>query len=172
MIKNVLFLCTGNSCRSQMAQAILNSRSDNKYKAFSAGSSPNKEKFRDTLGVHPKALETIKNKGLSIDNLSSKSWDEYIKIQDSFNFVITLCDDAHNELKNEACPFWPGKSIRAHWGLFDPDKVEGDEDYIKAKFIEAFEIVEKRVDAFLSLDTDNMDDKDIMYKLNEIGQIK
>ncbi len=172
MKKNVLFLCTGNSCRSQMAEAILNEWKNADYRAYSAGSAPNKSNYKETNGVHPIAIETLKANGLSTDGLASKSWDSFIKEQDMFDFVITLCDEANDELKSDTCPFWPGNSIRGHWGLFDPDKVEGDEKFIKSKFQEAFDIIKKRIKAFLELKLDTMDEREMTNKINDIGRLK
>jgi arsenate reductase len=169
--KNILFLCTGNSCRSQMAESILRKKG-NDFRAYSAGSKPNISKFPDTKGVHPLALKTLEKNGFPTDNLESKSWDNFIKDQEMFDVVITLCDSAFDELKSDTCPFWPGEAARAHWGLFDPDKVEGDEKFVESKFQEAFDIINKRVDALLELDFDVMDPRNKTRKLNEIGAIK
>ncbi len=169
--KKVLFLCTGNSCRSQMAESILRESGSDRFDSNSAGSQPNKEKFPSTAGVHPMALSTLKANNCPVDNLSSKSWDTFIHDQDSIDFVITLCGDAHSEMSDEGCPFFPGKSIRAHWGLDDPDKAKGNDEEIKQVFQNAFEIIKKRVVAFLALDMDTLSEQEIMSEVNKIGNI-
>jgi arsenate reductase len=154
-----------------MADALLKKYSNSMFNVYSAGSNPNTEKFRETKGVHPLALETLKNKNLDIEGLASKSWDVFIKAQDDIDFAITLCSDAKDEMETETCVFFPGNAIQAHWGLFDPDKVKGDENFVKSEFVRAFNIIEKRIKAFVSLDFENLAKDKLRDEVNRIGNI-
>lgn len=134
---NILFLCTGNSCRSIMAEALFNSMAPQGVTAQSAGSSP-------TGVVNPRALAEIRNAGLPTEGLSSKSWDN---LSVTPNVVITLCADA----AGEACPLYFGKVVRSHWGMPDPAKVEGDDATITAAFAETMRVLQRRITALVAL---------------------
>jgi arsenate reductase len=138
---NVLFLCTGNSARSILAEAILNDRGKGRFKAFSAGSHPKG-------AVHPLALAVLERNGLPIAGLRSKAWDEFAQPgAPPLDFIFTVCDNAAGEV----CPLWPGQPMTAHWGQPDPAAVAGT-DAEKAKaFHEAFRTLGRRIDLFLSL---------------------
>src|SRR5580704_2709600 len=138
---NVLFLCTGNSARSILAEVILNRKGRPNFTAYSAGSFPKGE-------VHPMALNQLKNSNLPTDGLRSKSWDEFAKPgAPKLDFVFTVCDNA----AREACPIWPGQPITAHWGVPDPAAVEGTPAEIERAFRDAFVILDRRINLFLSL---------------------
>ncbi|MEP6483671.1 MAG: arsenate reductase ArsC, partial [Rudaea sp.] len=138
---NVLFLCTGNSARSIMAESILRKDGAGKFNAFSAGSHPKPE-------VNPLAIETLKKMGYPIDGLRSKSWDEFERVDaPAMHFVFTVCDNAAGEV----CPIWPGHPLRAHWGIDDPAAVEGTKDEKLAAFAVAFRHLRDRVSAFTAL---------------------
>ena len=134
---NILFLCTGNSCRSIIAEALFKSMAPVGVTAQSAGSNP-------AGYVHPRALAVLKEAGLSTEGLSSKSWDNLPKKPD---VVITLCADA----AGEACPLYFGKVVRSHWGMPDPAKVQGDEATINAAFTETLAVLRKRISALVKL---------------------
>jgi arsenate reductase len=136
---NVLFLCTGNSARSIMAEGLLNKYGNGRFRAFSAGSFP-------TGQVNPFALERLEQEGITLADARSKSWDEFAKPDaPAMDFVITVCDNAANEV----CPVWPGQPINAHWGVFDPAAAEEKEKRIA--FAKAFAILERRISLFTSL---------------------
>ena len=158
-IYRVLFLCTGNSARSIIAESLLNHNSDGRFVGYSAGSHPRGE-------VHLHALDLLLSKGHDIENLRSKSWDEF-EVEDvpSMDFVFTVCDNA----ANEPCPVWPGRPVTAHWGLADPAGVEGTETEQRGAFTEAYELLEKRVKAFLSLPLESLEAEELGNKLKEIG---
>src|SRR5246127_618811 len=138
---NVLFLCTGNSSRSILAEAILNHRGRPNFCAFSAGSHP-------AGRVHPYALKQLESAGLSVEGLWSKSWDEFAKPgAPQMNFVFTVCDSAAAEV----CPVWPGQPVTAHWGIPDPASVAGSPEQIERAFRDAFITMGRRIDLFLSL---------------------
>jgi arsenate reductase (thioredoxin) len=138
---HVLFLCTGNSARSILAEAILNDRGKGRFKAFSAGSRPKG-------AVHPLALAQLERSGLSTEGLRSKAWDEFAEPgAPPLDFVITVCDNAAGEV----CPIWPGHPMPAHWGQPDPAAVEGTELEKANAFREAACTLGKRIDLFLSL---------------------
>jgi arsenate reductase len=138
---NVLFLCTGNSARSILAEAILNRRGRPNFRAFSAGSHP-------TGIVNPYALRELELAGLPTIELRSKSWDEFVKPgAPQMNFVFTVCDNAANEI----CPVWPGQPMTAHWGIPDPAAVRGSEEKTERAFREAFVTLDRRIGLFLSL---------------------
>ena len=132
---NILFLCTGNSCRSIIAEALFKSMAPAGVAAQSAGSKP-------AGRVHPRALAVLKEAGLSTEGLSSKSWDNLTEKPDA---VITLCADA----AGEACPLYFGKVVRSHWGMPDPAKVEGDEAAVNAAFAETFAVLRRRISALV-----------------------
>jgi len=157
---NVLFLCTGNSARSIMAEAILNHKGKGKFTAYSAGSHP-------SGSPRPEALAQIASAGLSTDGLRSKSWDEFA-VPDApvMNFVFTVCDNA----ANEACPYWPGQPMTAHWGVSDPAAVRGTPNEIARAFRDAFVILDRRIGLFLSLPLATLGQMAIQKELNQIGK--
>jgi arsenate reductase len=159
-IFNVLFLCTGNSARSIMAEAILNTRGNHKFHAFSAGSKPRGS-------VRPEALQLLRDNGIPAEGLRSKSWDEFSKPgMPDMDFVFTACDQA----AQEACPIWPGKPITGHWGVPDPAAVTGSDGEIKHAFAEAYRLLEFRISLFLSLKLASLDLKTITARVREIGR--
>lgn len=134
---NVLFLCTGNSCRSVMAEALLNHYGKGRYQAFSAGSHPSGY-------VHPKSIETLKRHGIEPGQPRSKSWDEFA--DKNFDLVVTVCDQA----AGETCPFFPGKPKKLHWSTPDPAKATGTEAEITAAFDNAFSMLKTRIEDLIS----------------------
>ncbi len=159
---NVLFLCTGNSARSIMAESLLNHHGRGRFHAFSAGSMPKKE-------PHPYALDLLRSLNLPTERLYSKSWDVYA-LPDSpkMNFVFTVCDNAANEV----CPIWPGQPMTAHWGVFDPAVVEGTELARREAFRRAFRELENRVRVFASLRPEKLDRIALKRKIDEIGRLR
>ena len=156
---NVLFLCTGNSARSIMAEAILNHKGKGKFTAYSAGSHP-------SGSPRPEALAQIARAGLSTDGLRSKSWDEFAAPDAPvMNFVFTVCDNA----ANEACPYWPGQPMTAHWGISDPAAVKGTPDEIARAFRDAFVILDRRIGLFLALPLATLGQMAIQKEITEIG---
>jgi len=156
---NVLFLCTGNSARSILAEAILNRRGQPHFHAFSAGSHP-------TGKVNPYALRQLESAGLPTAGFRSKSWDEFAKPgAPQMNFVFTVCDNAANEV----CPIWPGQPITAHWGVPDPAVVAGSNEQIERAFREAFVTLERRIGLFLSLPLSSLNSLAIKTHLDRIG---
>ena len=139
---NILFLCTGNSCRSILAEATFNALAPQGMRAMSAGSQPTGE-------VHPRSIALLKNKGIATEGYFSKSWGNLPVTPD---IVITVCGNA----AGETCPAYLGKLIRAHWGVDDPAKVTGTEDEINASFELAYQILRKRIEAFLALPIDEL----------------
>ena len=159
-IYNVLFLCTGNSARSILAEAILNHRGNGRFLAFSAGSYPKGQ-------VNPYALALLKRVGMSTDGLRSKPWDEFAKPgAPLLDFVFTVCDSA----AGEACPVWPGQPVTAHWGQPDPAAVEGTELEKMVAFRDAFRMLERRIAVFSSLPLSSLDRLALGEKLREIGK--
>lgn len=157
---NVLFLCTGNSARSIMAEAILNSVGANKFKAYSAGSHP-------AGHIQSFALDLIKHARMKTDGLRSKDWEEFGKPgAPEMHFVITVCDHA----AREACPVWPGKPMTAHWGVPDPVAVHGSDEQKRKAFSNAFHLLGNRIRIFASLPLDKLDRLALKKKLDEIGQ--
>ena len=156
----VLFLCTGNSARSIIAESLLNYNSDGRFVGYSAGSNPRGE-------VHLRALELLLSRGHDTENLRSKSWDEF-EVEDApvMDFIFTVCDNA----ANEPCPVWPGRPVTAHWGLADPGGVEGTETELGEAFAKAYELLEKRIAAFLSLPFKSLEAEELENKLKEIGR--
>jgi arsenate reductase (thioredoxin) len=156
----VLFLCTGNSARSIMAEVILNHLGGGHCRVYSAGSHP-----KGT--VHPLALQTLQRMGLPIDGLRSKSWEEFARPDaPTLDFIMTVCDDAAGEV----CPIWPGKTLTAHWGVEDPAAFQGTEDAQHQKFCEVALILRRRIERFLSLPLATLDRMTMQAKLQEIGQ--
>jgi arsenate reductase len=157
-IYNVLFLCTGNSARSILAEATLNAKGKGRFRAYSAGSHP-------TGTVNPGALALLAQVGLPTEGLRSKAWDEFaLPGAPPLDFVITVCDNA----AGETCPVWPGQPMTAHWGVADPAHVEGVEARAKA-FREAQRILAWRIDLFTSLPLASLDSMAIGHQLREIG---
>jgi arsenate reductase len=156
----VLFLCTGNSARSIMAEVILNHLGRGHFKAYSAGSHP-------TGKVHPFAVETLRRMRLPVDGLRSKSWDEFAASgAPPLDFVFTVCDKA----AGEACPFWPGQPMTAHWGVEDPAAFEGSEDKTRELFRKVALILGRRIELFLSLPLESLDAMSLQRRLREIGK--
>lgn len=157
---NVLFLCTGNSARSIMAEAILNQKGKPNFTAYSAGSFP-------TGAVRSEALRQLESAHLPTDGLRSKSWDEFAKPgAPKFDFVFTVCDNAAKEV----CPIWPGQPMTAHWGVPDPAAVTGTPDQIAKAFRDAFFQLDRRISLFLSLPLSSLDHLAIKKEIDRIGQ--
>jgi arsenate reductase (thioredoxin) len=157
---NVLFLCTGNSARSILAESILNKWGKDQFRGFSAGSHPNGE-------VNPLALNLLKGLDFPTAGLRSKSWDEFAGSGDThFDFVITVCDNA----AGETCPVWPGMPITAHWGIPDPAAVEGTEIEKQSAFTQAFKTMDRRIKLFLSLPIASIDQMRIKEQMDAIGK--
>lgn len=157
---NVLFLCTGNSARSIMAEAILNHRGKGRFTALSAGSHP-------TGQVRPEALQQIASAGLSTAGLRSKSWEEFSgPAAPKLDFVFTVCDNA----AKEQCPFWPGQPMTAHWGVADPAAVKGTPEEIARAFRDAYTVLDRRIGLFLSLPLATLEDMAIKHEIGRIGQ--
>jgi arsenate reductase (thioredoxin) len=157
---NVLFLCTGNSARSILAEAILNAEGKGKFLAFSAGSHPAGQ-------VNSFAIELLEQRRYSTDGLRSKNWDEFAEPgAPQLDFVFTVCDNAAGEV----CPIWPGQPMTAHWGVEDPAAVEGaDEDKRKA-FLRAFTLLQRRLSLFANLRLDQLDRLTLQTQLRDIGK--
>ncbi len=140
---HVLFLCTHNSARSILAEALLNHLGKGRFKAFSAGSTP-----RENQRPNPLAIETLQKAGVATEGLSSKSWDEFGKADaPRMDLVITVCDNAAGEV----CPYWPGQPATAHWGYADPSAVEGGEDKQREAFRQTLHLMRKRLEVFVNL---------------------
>jgi len=156
---NVLFLCTGNSARSIIAECILNRLGRARFNAFSAGSLPKGE-------VHPFALQLLRNTNYQVDGLRSKSWNEFAQPgAPSLDFVFTVCDNAASEV----CPVWPGQPITAHWGLPDPAAVTGADAEIAAAFADTYRMLHNRIDSFVNLPMASLDKLALRKRLDEIG---
>lgn len=157
---NVLFLCTGNSARSIMGEAILNRLGDGRFRAYSAGSFP-------TGSVNPAALDLLHDLNYATNDLWSKSWDEFAKSgAPEFDFVITVCDNAAQEI----CPVWPGRPMTAHWSIFDPAAVKGSEAKINLAFRRAYEMLRQRISTFVSLSIDRLDREELQRRMNDLGR--
>jgi len=157
---NVLFLCTGNSARSIMAEAILNHRGKGRFTAFSAGSHPRGS-------VHPMTLETLQRLHFPIAGLRSKSWSEFARAESPpLDFVVTVCDQAAGEV----CPVWPGRPMTAHWGLEDPAAFVGPEQTQRDRFRRAFLELENRIRIFMSLPLAKLDRLSLQRRLEQIGE--
>jgi len=157
---HVLFLCTGNSARSILAEVLLNSRGQGRFKAYSAGSQP--------VGrVNPHALQFLRQAGLPTEGLRSKSWDEFAQPgSPSLDFVFTVCDNAANEV----CPIWPGQPVTAHWGLPDPAAVQGSDADKQQAFRDTFVALDRRIGLFTSLPIAGLDQLALARRLAEIGK--
>jgi len=156
---NVLFLCTGNSARSIMAEAILNHKGFRNFTAYSAGSNPSGH-------VHPEALRQVEAARMPIEALRSKSWDEFAKPDaPKMHFVFTVCDRA----ANEACPVWPGNPLTARWSVPDPAAVVGTKQQIERAFFEAFSILDRRITLFLALPLESHERDALQGEIDRIG---
>jgi arsenate reductase len=161
-VRNVLFLCTGNSARSIMAEALLNFRGQGRFRAFSAGSHPRGE-------VHPLAIETLDRHGIPIGQVRSKSWEEFAKSDaPPLDFVFTVCDRAAAEV----CPIWPGHPMTAHWGLRDPAAVAGTIDDQRRAFNRTFRELDARLQLLASLRIDQLDRLALKRELDAIGEME
>lgn len=159
-VYNVLFLCTGNSARSILAEAMLNKDGQGRFRAFSAGSQPKGE-------PHPLALQTLHESDYPTEGLRSKSWDEFAAPgAPVMDFVFTVCDNA----AGETCPFWPGQPVTAHWGIEDPAAVEGSEIERKRNFVTAQRYLKNRIAAFVALPLSSLDQVALSSRVREIGQ--
>jgi arsenate reductase len=157
---NVLFLCTGNSARSILAESLLNHRGHGRFRGFSAGSFPKG-------AVHPLALELLHRMGLPTENLRSKSWDEFAAPgAPALDFIFTVCDNAAGEV----CPVWPGKPISAHWGIADPAAVEGTAAEQALAFRKAFKELESRIKLFTTIPLPWSDRSELKSQLDSIGR--
>ena len=157
---NVLFLCTGNSARSILAEAFLNRRGAPNFRAYSAGSHP-------TGRVNPNAIQQLRSAGLPTNGLRSKSWDEFAKPgAPRMDFVFTVCDSAAAEV----CPVWPGQPITAHWGVADPAAVVGGQEEIGRAFRDAFVTLGRRIELFLSLPIEKLDALAVKKEVERIGR--
>ncbi|MBC7984012.1 MAG: arsenate reductase ArsC [Candidatus Obscuribacterales bacterium] len=157
---SVLFLCTGNSARSIMAEALLNQIAGNRFKAFSAGSDPSGT-------VNPFAIDLLRKNKISTDTLRSKSWAEFATPDaPSLDFVITVCDHAAAEV----CPIWPGQPLTAHWGVPDPAGVQLDPIRKQRAFFDAFTTLKRRIEIFVSLPVDKIDRMTLSQRMKSIGQ--
>ena len=156
---NILFLCTGNSCRSIMAEGLLNHYGSGKFRGFSAGSFP-------TGKVHPMTIATLKRHGIKALGYESKSWDIFKNLVE-LNIVITVCNNAAGEV----CPIFHGKPVKAHWDVADPAHFHGTTFEIEGEFDRVFVILERRIKALVELPIEQMDSVEFLHKLNEIGEI-
>lgn len=155
----VLFLCTGNSARSILAEAVLNHKGAGRFSAASAGSHPRGS-------VHPLAIDLLRRLGYPTDDLRSKSWDEFAAPGvPPFHFVFTVCDSAAAEV----CPVWPGQPMTAHWGMPDPAAVEGSELERTNAFRDTFRMLERRIDLFVSLPVESLDSLALQRQVSAIG---
>lgn len=159
-LMNVLFVCTGNSARSILAEGILNALGANRFKAYSAGSHPKGE-------VHPMALDVLQHLGMAQEGYRSKSWDEFAKpTAPALSFVFTVCDNAAGEV----CPIWPGQPLTAHWGVYDPAGGDGDEAKQRRAFHEVAHILKRRIELMLALPPESLHSLSIQSQLNAIGK--
>jgi arsenate reductase len=158
---NVLFLCTGNSARSILAESYLNTAGKGRFVAYSAGSHPAGK-------VNPLALDLLRKNRMPTDGLRSKSWDEFAKPDaPRFDFVFTVCDNAAGEV----CPVWPGQPVSAHWGVDDPAAATGSDDDRRRAFLRAFSELSTRINIFMSLPLEKLDRLVLKKKLHEIGKV-
>lgn len=159
-IYNVLFLCTGNSARSILAEAILNRDGGGRFRAFSAGSHPRGQ-------VHPTALELLQRLEYPVSDLRSKSWDEFARADaPKLDFVFTVCDNAAGEV----CPVWPGQPVTAHWGMPDPVAAQGSPVERHLAFTDTYRMLRRRIDIFASLRISALDRLSLKRQLDEIGE--
>ena len=157
---NILVLCTGNSARSIMGEALFNTLGAGRFKAYSAGSHPSGR-------VNPFAIEQVKALGYPVENLRSKSWDEFaLPDVPQMDFVVTVCDNAAGEV----CPIWPGQPVTAHWGFADPAAVEGSDEVKRAVFAQTLRQIRNRVQLFMSLPLETLDRMAIESRMRAIGK--
>jgi arsenate reductase len=157
---HVLFLCTGNSARSVLAESLLNHWGQGRFRGYSAGSFPKGQ-------VHPMSIALLKELGLPTEGLRSKSWDEFaVPGAPPIDFVFTVCDNAAGEV----CPIWPGHPMTAHWGVEDPAAIEGTEDERRAAFGKTLHELESRIKSFVSLPISNLDKMTLRSRLTDIGK--
>lgn len=157
---NILFVCTGNSARSIMAEAILNFKGKPRFTAYSAGSHPSGQ-------VRPEALKQLESALIPVEGLRSKSWDEFSKPgAPKIDFVFTVCDNAAKEV----CPVWPGHPITAHWGVPDPAAVQGSPEEVDRAFRDVFTILDRRISLFLSLPLASIDKLSLKKEIEKIGE--
>ena len=157
---NILVLCTGNSARSIIGEALFNTLGAGRFKAFSAGSHP-------TGKVNPFAIEQVQALGYPLEGLRSKSWDEFAQPDSpQMDFIVTVCDKAAGEM----CPLWPGQPVTAHWGFPDPAAIEGTDDEKRAFFAQTLRQMRNRVQLFLSLPLETLDRLAIEKKMRDIGR--
>lgn len=160
-IYNVLFLCTGNSARSILAESILRKDGQARYRSFSAGSQPKGQ-------VNPFALKVLKSLNYPVDGMRSKSWQEFAAPDAPvMDFVFTVCDSA----AGESCPVWPGQPMTAHWGIEDPAAVEGKDIEKEAAFVAAFRYLKNRIGVFINLPLRSIDKLSLGSRLSEIGRL-
>lgn len=156
---NILFLCTGNSARSVMAEVLMNHLSRGRFRAYSAGSHP-------AGAINPFTLELLQRKGFAIDQLRSKNWDTFARPDaPAMDFVITVCDKA----AGEACPIWPGQPMTAHWGFEDPAAAPGNDDQRRLVFMKVFTEIARRVELMLALPIEKLDRLALQRKVRDIG---
>lgn len=159
-IYNVLFICTGNSARSILAEAILNQLGGGRFRAYSAGSQPRG-------AVHPLTIETLRDSNFDASSFRSKSWDEFATADaPQMDFIFTVCDNA----AGEECPLWPGHPVTAHWGFADPAAVEGSSEIRKAAFAKTWREISQRIRIFLNLPFDKLDRMSLQKQLTDIGE--
>lgn len=157
---NVLFLCTGNSARSILAEAVLNREGGGRFRAFSAGSFPKG-------AVHPMALRVLEEKGHDVAGLRSKSWEEFaVPGAPGIDLIFTVCDNA----AGETCPIWPGRPMTAHWGIADPAGIEGEGQH--EAFLVAYRRLSERINGLLNIPLDSLDPAAIKLRLDRIGQME
>jgi arsenate reductase len=157
---NILVLCTGNSARSILGEALFNTLGAGRFKAYSAGSHP-------TGRVNPLAIELVRELGYPVEELRSKNWDEFAQPDSpQMDFIVTVCDNAAGEV----CPVWPGKPVTAHWGFPDPAAVTGSDDEKQAAFAQTLRQIRNRVQLFLSLPLETLDRMAIESRMREIGR--
>jgi arsenate reductase len=157
---NVLFLCTGNSARSIIAEALMNRLGEGRFRAFSAGSFPKGQ-------VNPFAFPVVESLGFSRDDFRSKSWDEFDgPAAPPLDFVFTVCDNAAGEV----CPVWPGRPVTAHWGIPDPAEATGSNAEIAAAFAQAARQLTRRIEAFVALPLEKLERSNLQARLREIGE--
>lgn len=159
---NVLFLCTHNSARSILAEALLNHLGEGRFKAYSAGSSP-----RDKQQPNPLGLEILAQAGISTQGLHSKSWDEFAKADaPQMDLVITVCDNAAGEV----CPYWPGQPATAHWGYADPSAGDGDDDHKREAFRQTLHLIRRRLEILVNLPADSLGKLQIQQTARELAR--
>jgi arsenate reductase (thioredoxin) len=156
---NVLFLCTGNSARSILAEAILNRIGDGKFRGFSAGSQPKG-------AIHPLTLQLLRDLHYDVSSFRSKSWHEFAKPGPSLDFVFTVCDNA----AGETCPVWPGQPMTAHWGVPDPATATGSPAEVALAFKDAYRMLHQRIAMFVALPIKGLDRMSLQAKLRDIGR--